>query len=199
MDIILASGSPRRLELLEQLGMKPKVVVSSFTEATGAMAPLELVKANALGKGREVAEKYPEAVVIAADTIVVDGSEILGKPHNIEQARAMLAALSGKTHQVLTGYAVFYKGQEVAKVESTDVEFYELSPKLIKSYVATGEPLDKAGSYGIQGKGAVLVKQIKGSYSNVVGLPLGPLYGILVEMGVIKDESFFNEGASLQG
>jgi septum formation protein len=197
MNFILASASPRRLELLKQIGIEPKVVVSDFSEVSTADNPGDLVKANALGKGELVAAHTQDAgVVIAADTVVVLADKILGKPHNHEEAVDMLTMLSGKKHKVLTAVAVFYQGQKKVSVETTEVEFYPLTRERILAYVATGEPLDKAGAYGIQGKGAVLVKGIHGSYSNVVGLPLGTLSGMLIGMGVISDDQLFNQGFS---
>ena len=195
MNFVLASGSPRRLELLQQIGLQPEIKVSSFTEIMSEAAPEAVVKINALGKGKEVAATCNwHDVIIAADTIVVKDQEILGKPKNEKAAQDMLLKFSGGQHQVLTGLAVYYQGQCRSAVTTTVVEFYPLSRALIESYVTTGEPLDKAGSYGIQGKGSVLVKAIKGSYSNVVGLPLGTLYEILLEMGVITDGEIFNQG-----
>ena len=114
-------------------------------------------------------------VVIGSDTgVFIDGT-MLGKPENKEQAREMLKLLSGKTHKVITGCSVFYKGQNISFSEVTEVEFYHLTDSEIEEYIATGEPMDKAGAYGIQGKGALLIKRIKGDYYNVVGLPVGAL------------------------
>lgn len=184
-EFILASGSPRRLELLQQIGIKPRVMVSDFAEIMENLPPKQLVLENALGKGRSVAKEANQAaVVIAADTIVVANNKILGKPHSVEEAEAMLTKLSGTRHNVMTGVAIFYRGNCKSFVEVTEVEFYELTKGSIRDYVATGEPLDKAGAYGIQGRGAVLVKGIHGSYSNVVGLPLGSLFQTLKQMGL---------------
>ena len=200
MNFILASASPRRLELLQQIGIEPKGIVSAFDEVKTALAPEALVRANALGKGKTVVSQSPqEAVVVAADTIVVLHGEVLGKPHDVQDAARMLTELSGHTHQVLTAIAVFYQGKQAVKVEKTDVEFYPLTKEQILSYIATGEPMDKAGAYGIQGWGALLVKGIHGSYSNVVGLPLGTLIRMLMEMGVINNDQLFNQGFSPRG
>ncbi len=200
MKFILASASPRRLELLQQIGVKPNVIVSDFDEVKTADQPEALVQANAVGKGRSVVSKSPrEAVVVAADTIVVLHGKVLGKPRDAEDAVRMLTYLSGHTHQVLTAVAVFYQGKEAVKVEKTDVEFYPLTKEQILSYLHTGEPMDKAGAYGIQGRGALLVKGINGSYSNVVGLPLGTLIRMLMEMGVINNDQLFNQGLSPRG
>ena len=200
MKFILASASPRRLELLQQIGVKPNVIVSDFDEVKTADQPEALVQANAVGKGRSVVSKSPrEAVVVAADTIVVLHGKVLGKPRDAEDAVRMLTYLSGHTHQVLTAVAVFYQGKEAVKVEKTDVEFYPLTKEQILSYLHTDEPMDKAGAYGIQGRGALLVKGINGSYSNVVGLPLGTLIRMLMEMGVINNDQLFNQGLSPRG
>ena len=200
MNFILASASPRRLELLKQIGIEPKVSVSAFDEVSSALHPEELVTANAIGKGTNVVAKGPkDAVVIAADTIVVLNNKILGKPHSEAEAVSMLTELSGRKHQVLTAVAVFYQGKRLVKIDNTAVEFYPLTKGQILSYVATKEPLDKAGAYGIQGWGAVLVKGIHGSYSNVVGLPLGTLIRMLMEMGVINNDQLFNQGFSTRG
>lgn len=125
-----------------------------------------------------------ELPVIAADTIVVIDNVILGKPQDAAAAKAMLQRLSGRTHQVMTGVAVHYKGQQLSKVCVTDVSFRQLTAEEIDAYIATGEPMDKAGAYGIQGRGAVLVEKINGCYNNVVGLPLSLLYLMMQRLGV---------------
>ena len=182
--VILASASPRRLELLRQIGIEPIVCPADFDESDGKATEAEAVVGyNALGKCRAVAAlKGEELPVIGADTIVVIDNEILGKPKNAEAAVAMLQKLSGRAHEVLTGIAVKYKQQEICEVVHTKVHFRKLSLAEIQAYVATGEPLDKAGAYGIQGKGAVLVEKIDGCYNNVVGLPLTRVYEILASL-----------------
>lgn len=183
MELILASGSPRRLELLRQIGVEPRVVVSHSEEEKKAASPAELVQHNALVKGRDVVQKVGDRVpVLAADTVVALEGRILGKPGSPEKARAMLWQLSGKTHQVLTGLAVFHEGKVWQHVEVTEVTFATLTDREIDRYVATGEPLDKAGAYGIQGRAALFIPAIRGSYSNVVGLPLAPLRTIFAEL-----------------
>jgi len=194
MNIILASGSPRRYDLLKQMGWNVEVHSLPFAEAETVneaakrdevlLSPYrhaDLVCAyNALGKGKAAAEVLGTAVpVIAADTIVVLGETILGKPADATDAKRMLRELSGRAHEVKTATAVLYLDKTVLKVVTTKVFFRRLTEKEIDWYVQTGEPLDKAGAYGIQGKGAVLVEKIEGSYDNVVGLPLTAVYEIL--------------------
>lgn len=184
MKVILASASPRRLELLQQIGIEPIVCPADFDEGDGAASQAdEIVLANALGKCRAVAElKGTELPVIGADTVVVIDNVILGKPKNPEAACAMLKQLSGRAHEVLTGIAIKYKDKEVAEVVHTKVYFRKLTDAEIAAYVATGEPLDKAGAYGIQGRGAVLVEEIDGCYNNVVGLPISRVNELLNEI-----------------
>mgnify|MGYP006336786099 FL=1 len=186
MQVILASASPRRLALLQQIGIDAEVCPADFDEVSGAAVQAEdVVLANALGKCKAVVKiKGDDLPVIAADTVVVAEGVILGKPQDAEEAVKMLKQLSGKTHKVLTGIAIAYAGKILAEVCETKVVFRELSDDEIKQYVATGEPLDKAGAYGIQGKGAVLVEKIDGCYNNVVGLPLTRMQLILAELGV---------------
>ncbi|MDO5597594.1 MULTISPECIES: Maf family protein [Acidaminococcus] len=190
MELILASGSPRRLELLRQIGVEPKVVVSHSNEEKTAASPAVLVQDNALAKGRDVVQKVGDAVpVLAADTVVALEGHILGKPGTPEKARAMLHQLSGRTHQVLTGLALFYRGKVWQHVEVTEVTFARLTDREIQQYTATGEPLDKAGAYGIQGRAALFIPSIRGSYSNVVGLPLAPLRTIFAELDVTPNDT----------
>lgn len=185
MKVVLASASPRRQELLRQIGHTPVVRPASFAESGGAASQAhEVVLHNAVGKcSAVVAEVGDSLPVIAADTIVVIDNVILGKPQDAADAKAMLMRLAGRTHQVMTGVAVRYRGRQLADVCVTDVSFRRLTEAQIAAYVATGEPLDKAGAYGIQGKGAVLVEKINGCYSNVVGLPLARLQAMLDELG----------------
>jgi len=195
MTFILASGSPRRLELLQQIGIEPHVMVSNYAEDMQTKEPDALVQSNAFGKGlRVLANCHSDDVVIAADTIVLLDKEILGKPQNIGSAINILKKLSGRTHEVLTGVAVFYKNKNVVAVEKTFVKFRVLTDEEIKKYVATGEPMDKAGAYGIQGRGALLVDSIVGCYNNVVGLPLTKLYTLFAELDVTFDDKLPNQG-----
>ncbi len=186
MQVILASASPRRLALLQQIGIEAKVCPADFDEVSGSAVQAEdVVLANAIGKCKAVVKiKGDSLPVIAADTVVVAEGVILGKPQNEEDAIEMLKQLSGKPHKVMTGIAVSYAGEMLAEVCETEVVFRELTDEEIKKYVATGEPLDKAGAYGIQGMGAVLVEKINGCYNNVVGLPLTRLQLILAKLGV---------------
>lgn len=205
MKIMLASGSPRRFDLLTQMGWEVEVHSLPFAEAEtveDAVSKLKSIRENlsllspyrnadlvcaynALGKGRAAALSIgTDLPVIAADTIVVLDETILGKPADAADAARMLRILSGKAHQVKTATAVLYQDKTLLQVITTHVHFRALTEPEIAWYVQTGEPLDKAGAYGIQGKGAVLVEKIEGSYDNVVGLPLTAVYEMLTEAGV---------------
>ena len=175
--VILASASPRRQELLKLIFDDFIVEPANIDETVRRAITLEQYPEYlSLKKSRHIAEKkHFDDIVIGCDTGVFIGDIMLGKPGNEEQACEMLRLLSGKTHKVITGVSIFYKGQNISFSEVTEVEFYSLTDADIKEYVATGEPMDKAGAYGIQGKGALLVKQIKGDFYNVVGLPVGEL------------------------
>lgn len=200
MELILASGSPRRLELLRQIGLEPRVVVSRGEEEKNDATPEQLVLANALAKGREVRDRLGDRVpILAADTVVALDGEILGKPRDREEAARMLRKLSGRTHRVLTGMALFFQGQVRTHVETTKVEFSPLSEKDIAWYIATGEPLDKAGAYGIQGKAALFIPSIQGSYTNVVGLPLAPLKKLFAELDVTRHDTLSDTGDASGG
>lgn len=171
--LILASGSPRRRELLSLITDEFEILVSGCDEFVPEGTPAEKVPAIlAEQKALAVAKLRPEDTVIGSDTVVVLNNEIFGKPKDKAHAHAMLKALSGKRHFVYTGVAVAEKGEVRSFVQKTEVEFYELSDETIEKYIATGEPMDKAGAYGIQGKGSVLVKGIAGDYFNVMGLPV---------------------------
>jgi len=184
--VVLASASPRRRELLALIFSEFEVVPSEFDESEmpGDLAPAESVLYSARMKARDVARKYPDSLVIGADTIVVVDDAILGKPGDSEDAARMLRMLSGREHQVYTGITVIASEKERAAVECTNVRFRELSDEVISRYIASGEPMDKAGAYAIQGKGAVLITSISGCYPNVVGLPLYKLSTLLQEFGV---------------
>ncbi len=179
--IILASASPRRRELLTQAGVRFEVVVSDAREVITKSDPAQIVEELAYTKAKAVAGLMrEEAAVIGADTVVAVEGEILGKPGSEEEAFAMLSKLQGRTHQVFTGVAVIVKDTDTEEVhifsEKTDVTMYPMEPGEIRDYIATGEPMDKAGAYGIQGRAAVFVEKIQGDYNNVVGLPIARLY-----------------------
>lgn len=185
--IILASSSPRRRALLEQIGLEFEVDVSVREEApSDGREPHRLAREISLKKAESVARRYPDAVIIAADTFGVIEGRIIGKPGTEDEARAMLASLSGRAHTVITGFTVLdtRNGKSVTHSVETTVFMKQLTAAEIEGYVRTGEPLDKAGSYAIQGLGAVVVDRIEGDYSNVIGLPLSALAGVLKEFGV---------------
>ena len=187
MEIILASGSPRRRELLEQIGVKNyRTIIPDVDEhVEGRPAPEELVELLSRRKAEAVGAKAgPDALVIAADTVVALDGAILGKPHSREDAAAMLAALSGRKHAVYTGLTVLRGERTVTGHERTAVTFRALTWAEIDHYVATGEPLDKAGAYGIQGVGALFITGIEGDYFNVMGLPVCRLGRVLASFGV---------------
>ncbi|MGN8631415.1 Maf family protein [Blautia sp. HCP3S3_G3] len=178
--IILASASPRRKELLEKAGISFEIITGTGEEKTNSSDPEEMVKELSYGKAESVAENVVEdAVIIGADTIVFYDGCILGKPKDAEDAVETLLKLQGNTHQVYTGVTVLIKeGGNIRSLifaECTDVTFYPVSENEIRAYVNSGEPMDKAGSYGIQGAFGVYVKGICGDYSNVVGLPVARL------------------------
>lgn len=184
MNIILASASPRRRELLSLFHIPFTVRVADIDETMDENAlPFDEVARVSRLKALAV-EREAEDVVIAADTIVVCQGKILGKPHSEEEAVSMLSLLSGRDHQVMTGCTVLKGEKAVTFTEVTDLHFRTLSQKEIEAYVTTGEPMDKAGAYGIQGYGALLVAGISGDYNNVVGLPLGLLDRLLRPFGV---------------
>ena len=173
MEIILASGSPRRRELLGLCCPDFRVEVSGADEhVTEALSPEQLVARLAEKKASEVASRFPEATVIGSDTVVELDGEILGKPHSKEEAAEMLRALSGRSHRVLTGVTVMGPKGTETHCEETSVVFREMSQAEINWYVATGEPMDKAGAYGIQGYAAIFIEKIDGDYYNVMGLPV---------------------------
>lgn len=217
MQIVLASASPRRKELLEQIGWSPVVAPAEFAEldsiedvenclqemtSENILFPVKQQLKNYAGKPEIVAvynaagkaltaaaakEEKSVLPVVGADTVVIlpEEGRILGKPSSAEDAELMLSRLSGKYHEVITGIAVVHGEKAICQTVKTKVHFRNLTEKEIKEYVNTGEPLDKAGAYGIQGRGAVLVEEIQGSYDNVVGLPLTALYKILYDLGVV--------------
>lgn len=189
MTVILASASERRKELLQRILKDFKIIISDFDEASVSYIDdcAEYVKDIALGKAKSVASKIDNpCFVIGCDTIVYHKGKVLGKPKNEKEAYDMLMALSGDKHEVYSGVAIIdTKTQNVVQdYVCTEVYFSKLSMEQVMSYINSGEPMDKAGAYGIQGNGGVFVEKIQGCYYNVVGLPLNKLYFLLRDMGV---------------
>ncbi|MBM7560763.1 Maf family protein [Fusibacter tunisiensis] len=183
MRIILASQSPRRIELLRQFNLEFEIMPSTIEEKINVEdEPVQAVMALAFQKAREIAFENPDALVIASDTIVYDDT-ILGKPTTADSAKQMLRLLSGTSHYVYTGIALIHlnAAKKIVDCVRTEVCFNSLSDDLIDQYVKTGEPMDKAGAYGIQGLGSILVRKINGDYFNVMGLPLSKLSLLLKE------------------
>jgi septum formation protein len=183
--VILASASPRRRELLDLVGIahdvQPADIDETYRDGEEAAAHAERL---AREKGEKIAAQYPEAIVISADTIVLVDGLVLGKPRDEAEAARMLSMLSGQTHVVLTAVAVTYRGHMRSGVESVRVTFRSLDRERIGAYIATAEPMDKAGAYGIQGFGATLVERIDGDYFAVMGLALARMVDLLQEVGV---------------
>lgn len=181
--IILASASPRRRELLRQIGLEFDVIPSKAEEKAAGQLPSEVVEGLALQKAEDVAAAVEEGIVIGSDTIVWQDGHIMGKPEDREDARQMLRQIQGSTHSVYTGVAVLVKeGADVKRHVfscETKVHVYPMTEQDTEKYLDTGEPMDKAGSYGIQGAFAAWVKSIEGDYNNVVGLPVAALYQVL--------------------
>ena len=171
--IILASASPRRKEILELADLKFDVMPSDAQEITTKTAPNEVVMELASIKAKDIYKKSEkQSMIVGADTVVAYQGQILGKPTDKADAKRMLTMLSGQTHEVYTGVCVIEDGKTKTFYEETKVTFYEISEDEIERYIETGEPMDKAGSYGIQGKAAVFIKGIEGDYYNVVGFPI---------------------------
>lgn len=189
--IILASASPRRRELLTQIGLTFEVVVSESEEKITSTEPAKVVEELSIQKAEAVWEKLAQNhnIVIGADTVVACDGKILGKPSNVENAVEMLRLLQGRGHEVYTGVTVLYEenGEKRALTfhEKTTVHFYPMTEAQIREYVATGDPMDKAGSYGIQGFCARYIRSIEGDYNNVVGLPAGRVYQELHKLGLV--------------
>lgn len=194
IPIILASASPRRKELLEQAGFLFSIMPSNAEEKMIEEEPNLIAENLAFQKANDIyqqlkKENKNDFIVIGADTIVHYNGDILGKPEDEQEAFDMLSMLSDRTHQVYTGVCIIYRGKGSKQVEifseRTDVTFYPLAAFEIKDYIGTGDPLDKAGAYGIQGPFAIHVREINGDYNNVVGLPIAKLYQTMKSMGLV--------------
>lgn len=196
IPIILASASPRRKELLEQAGFSFDVMPSTAEETRTEDTPDRLAESLALQKANDIYQKIKknrnnqDFVVIGADTIVYYNDEVLGKPESEQEAFDMLSMLSDRTHQVYTGVCVIYRNAGSKQIEifheKTDVTFYPVTGYELREYIKTGDSLDKAGAYGIQGPFAVHVREIKGDYNNVVGLPIAKLYQTMKSMNIVN-------------
>lgn len=186
--IILASGSPRRKEIFEQIGIDFSVVISEDEEVIQKSRPDEIVEELATKKACSVAADMEEGtIVIGADTMVALDGQVMGKPKNEQDAKDMIGKLQGKKHQVYTGVCAVIKDKEeriIRFVQCTDVWVYPMIEEQIDAYVATGEPMDKAGAYGIQGKFAVHIEKVEGEYLNIVGFPISKLYQTLMKEGI---------------
>lgn len=219
MHIILASASPRRRELIHQIRWEGDIEPGHFPEVTNEKEALAFIQkrgletefapfsraglvcaVNAFGKAEDAASRRGDTIpVVGADTIVVLEDRVLGKPGNREEAFSMLRSLSGKTHVVKTGMAILYRGKISLSVTATQVRFRHLKEEEIRKYIETGEPMDKAGAYGIQGKAALFIPAIRGSYSNVVGLPLAPLKKLFAELDVTSYDTLSDPGDASGG
>jgi septum formation protein len=190
--IILASTSPRRKELLEKIRLKFDIVDSNYIEdLTLNKKPVDLVKYLSLGKAMAVVEKYLDSIIISADTIVVYKNKVLGKPKTKKQAREFLSLLSGKTHSVITAFSIIDSktSKKITKAISTKITMKKLIGKEIDWYIKSGEPMDKAGAYAIQGLGSMFIKKISGDYFATVGMPIFDIARELKKFGidVLKD------------
>ena len=189
--LILASTSPRRKELLSSTGIQYEIEASEYEEdMTLPLTPSELAKQLSKGKAEAVAAKHTNAIVIGADTFIVHKDKVLGKPHTPERAKEMLTELSGTTHSIITGFTVIDSNthKTVSKAEEVNIYFRTLTEKEIDDYVATGEPLDRAGGYAGQGIGKSLIERIEGDHNTMVGLPLDALFEVLKEFGVERPQ-----------
>lgn len=184
--MILASGSPRRQEILKEVGFNFKVVVPEIEEVSKEEEPVKKILDISRKKAMSVGEKYTNEYVLSADTVVVVDDKFLGKPKNVEEAREYLSSLSGREHEVITAYTfmnieknIFLSDYSVSKVK-----FYKLNEETINWYIETGEYKDKAGAYGIQGKGRVLVENINGDFFSIMGFPVASFVNKLKEIGI---------------
>lgn len=189
--LILASASPRRKELLKNLGYAFSIEVCDLDENSDKTKPFELVMDLAQTKAKAIMDMHAgeDVIVIGADTVVANESEILGKPRDLEHAKEMISSLQGKTHQVYTGVCLYWNNEKINQnltfYEKTDVEVYPMTTEEIEAYVATRECEDKAGSYAIQGLFSPYIKGISGDYNNVVGLPVARIYQEIRKLGLV--------------
>jgi septum formation protein len=187
--LVLASASPRRQALLAGQGLGFEVVPSTLKEPPPqpGETPEDYAARMARTKGLDIAVRHPDKVIVSADTVVVQGGRILGKPHSADDALTMLSSLSNRWHEVMTGFCVLRHsdGTALCRTVTTRVHMAENSTEMLQAYIDTKEPMDKAGAYGIQGIGAFLVDEVQGSYTNVVGLPLRSVLNFLLEIGAI--------------
>ncbi|MDA3970076.1 MAG: Maf family protein [Desulfobulbaceae bacterium] len=186
-DLILASGSPRRQEFFRQLGLRFQVICCELDETPLAEeSPQTYVARLALAKAHGVAREYPDAVVVGADTSVVFENEILGKPRDARHGLQMLRQLRGAAHEVVTGFAVVHGDKQQVQTVTSIVRFHDFTDAVLQAYVASGDGSDKAGGYGMQSGGAFLVREITGSFSNVIGLPMTELVQMLLGFEAIE-------------
>ena len=181
-DNILASRSPRRAFLLKQVGLNFRQIPSHIEELLNEMPPDEFVLHYAKKKAEETHKKYPDSLIIGADTIVVLNNEIIGKPQNNEDAFQILKKLSGKCHEVSTGVSIILNNLQISDIAKTKVYFKPISDEDIREYISTGEPMDKAGAYGIQGYGSQFIDKIEGCYFNVMGFPIPLFYEMCIKL-----------------
>jgi septum formation protein len=187
--LILASASPRRKEYFNRLGLEYRVLPASLDETPElGESPCDFAQRMARGKAEQIANSNPKSCVIGADTVVALDQRIFGKPQDAEDALAMLSTLQGRRHEVTTAFALIALDRKIKETEActTQVTFGNFTESILAAYVATGEPADKAGAYGIQGKGGFLVQTLSGSYSNVVGLPVYELVQALLRHGLVR-------------
>lgn len=187
--LILASASPRRQEYLAQLGLKYQIIPASIDETPEAgELPQQFSRRMAASKAKQVADDHPDSCIIAADTVVALDDHIFGKPRDKREALAMLMSLQGRTHAVTTGFALFSRNRNIEEVSSvtTEVTFGLFSEAILQAYVNSGDPMDKAGAYGIQGAGSFLVHSVTGSCSNVAGLPIHAVVQSLLRHGLLN-------------
>lgn len=186
IDFILASTSPRRADLLRRAGYRFEIVAPAVEERIGKQeTAADLVLRLATEKAKRVARDYPQHIIVAADTVVYQAPRIFGKPKDADEALAMLMQLSGSWHEVFTGFAVCTPTRCMQKVVTTRVKMVAAPAKWLIDYIATGEPFDKAGGYGIQGAGCVLIETIVGDFFNVMGLPMSALAAVLAELTIV--------------